>query len=114
MQQCRPFDDRDCPKTLASAAVARVIIAEVVADDAIKEKIRDKHPPLKFETVRQALIYAKDVHPAWVEDEQHGRRVMAEARTYGGIRFVAYMDPLNEDDPEEGTWKLRTAIPDLD
>ncbi|MGO9077598.1 MAG: hypothetical protein ACLQDY_00930 [Streptosporangiaceae bacterium] len=64
--------------------MARIIIAEVVADDAIddaiKEKIRDKHPPLTFETVRQALIYAKDVHPAWVGDEEHGRRVMAEAR----------------------------------
>ena len=41
--------------------MARIIIAEVVADDVIKEKIRDKHPPLTFETVRQALIYAKDV-----------------------------------------------------
>jgi hypothetical protein len=92
--------------------VARIIIAEVVADDAIKEKIRDKHPPLTFETVRQALIYAKDVYPAWDEDEKHGRRVMVEAKTYGGTRFTAYMDPLNENDPDEGTWKLRTAIPE--
>lgn len=41
--------------------MACIIIAEVVADDAIRQKIRDKHPPLAFETVRQALIYAKDV-----------------------------------------------------
>jgi hypothetical protein len=101
-------------ETLASSVVARVIIAELVADDAIKEKIRDKHPPLTFETVREALIYAKDVRAAWVEDEAHGRRVVAEAETYGGTRFVAYMDPLNENDPDEGTWKLRTAIPEPD
>jgi hypothetical protein len=94
--------------------VARIIIAEVVADDVIKEKIRDKHPPLTFETARQALIYAKDVRAAWVEDGERGRRVRAEARTYGGTRFVAYMDPLNEHDPDEGTWKLRTAIPGPD
>ena len=92
--------------------MARIIIAEVVADDAIKEKIRDKHPPLTFEAVRQALIYVKDVRPAWMEVDEHGRRVTAEAKTYGGIRFVAYMDPLNEHDPDEGTWKLRTAIPE--
>jgi hypothetical protein len=47
-------------ETLASAAVAHITIEEVVADDAIKKKIRDKHPPLTVETVRQALIYAKD------------------------------------------------------
>ena len=92
--------------------MARIIIAEVVADDAIKEKIRDKHPPLTFETVRQALVYAKEVRAAWLEDREHGRRVMAEAKTYAGTRFVAYMDPLNEHDPDEGTWKLRTAIPE--
>lgn len=92
--------------------MARIIIAEVVADDAIRQKIRNKHPPLTFETVRQALIYAKDVRAAWVEDQEHGRRVMAEAKTYGETRFVAYMDPLNEHDPDEGTWKLRTAIPE--
>jgi hypothetical protein len=94
--------------------VARIIIAEVIADDAIIEKIRDKHPPLTFETVRQALIYAKDVRTSWVEDGEHGRRVMAEAKTYRDTRFVAYMDPLNEHDPDEGTWKLRTAIPEPD
>jgi hypothetical protein len=92
--------------------VARIVIAEVIADDAIKQKIRDKHPPLTFETVRQALVYANDVRVAWVEDDERGRRVTAEARTYGGTRFVAYMDPLNEHDPDEGTWKLRTAIPE--
>ncbi len=92
--------------------MTRIFIAEVVADDATRQKIRDKHPPLTFETVRQALIYARDVRPAWVEDEKHGRRVMAEAMTYGHTRFVAYMDPLNEHDPDEGTWKLRTAIPE--
>jgi uncharacterized protein (DUF433 family) len=97
---------------VVSAGVARIIIAEVVADDAIKQKIRGKHPPLTFEMVRQALIYARDVQAVWVEDEEHGRRVMAEGKTYGNTRFVAYMDPVNEHDPDEGTWRLRTAIPE--
>jgi hypothetical protein len=43
-------------RRLVSAAVARIIIAEVVADDVIEEKIRDKHPPLTFETVRHNAV----------------------------------------------------------
>lgn len=88
-----------------------VNIAEVLCDDAIIEKIRDKHPPLTFADVRQALIYARDVRVRWVEDEKHGRRLAARGRTLGGTPFIAYLSPLNDNDPEEGTFKLRTAIP---
>jgi hypothetical protein len=91
--------------------VASIIIAEVLCDDPIADKIRDKHPPLTFPTVRQALVYASDVEARWDEDPEHGRRVVARGRTYGGTQFVAYLSPLNENDPEEGTFKLKTAIP---
>jgi hypothetical protein len=101
-----------CP--LASRGVASIIIAEVLCDDAIVDKIRDKHPPLTFPAVRQALIYARDVQAGWEEDEEHGRRVVARGMTYVGTPFVAYLSPLNENDPEEGTFKLKTAIPKPD
>lgn len=94
--------------------MASIIIAEVLCDDAIAAKIRDKHPPLTFSTVRQALIYARDVQARWEEDPEHGRRVVARGRTYGGTPFVAYLSPLSENDPEEGTFKIKTAIPKPD
>jgi hypothetical protein len=95
--------------SLASRFV--VDIAEVLCEDKIVEKIRDKHPPLTFADVRQALIYARDVRVSWVEDDEHGRRLAARGRTLKGTQFIAYLSPVSENDPEEGTYKLRTAIP---
>jgi hypothetical protein len=65
--------------------VARIIIAELVADDALNEEIVTGIHPLMLETVRQTLIYAKDVRAAGVEDEERGRRVMAEANLQSQI-----------------------------
>lgn len=50
----------------------------------------------------------------WEEDQEHGRRVVARGVTYVGTPFVAYLSPLNENDPGEGTFNLRTAIPKPD
>ena len=86
-------------------------IAVVLIDPPIEEKLRTKHSPLTAETVRQALIYARDVDAGWEDDPEHGRRLVAHASTYGGIEFVAYLIPANEGDPEEGTFILKTAIP---
>jgi hypothetical protein len=94
--------------------MAGIVIADVLCDDAIVDKIRDKHPPLTFTSVKQALIYASDVQAGWEEDPEHGRRVVARGRTYAGTPFVAYLSPLNENDPDEGTFMLRTAIPKPD
>jgi hypothetical protein len=94
--------------------VTRIVIAEILCDDAIVAKIRDKHPPLTFVAVRQALIYGKHVEARWEEHPEHGRRVVARGTTYAGTSFVAYLSPLNENDPEEGTFKLKTAIPKPD
>ena len=88
-----------------------VDIAEVLCDDNIVEKIRVKHPPLTFADVRQALIYSRDVRVRWIDDAEHGRRLAARGRTIQGTQFIAYLSPANEDDPEEGTFRLRTAIP---
>lgn len=99
---------------LTSCGMPSIVIADVLCDDAIVDKIRDKHPPLTYTAVRQALIYARDVQAGWEEDPEHGRRVVARATTYAGTPFVAYLSPLNENDPEEGTFKLKTAIPKPD
>jgi hypothetical protein len=58
-----------------------------------------------------ALIYSRGVRVRWIEDEEHGRRLAAWASTVRGPQFVAYLSPVNENDPEEGTFMLRTAIP---
>jgi hypothetical protein len=66
--------------------VAGIVIAEILCDDAIAAKIRDKHRPLTFAAVRQALIYARDGQAGWDEDDEHGRRLLARSRTYAGRR----------------------------
>jgi hypothetical protein len=92
--------------------VPDVSIAVVIIDPSIEEKIRTKHAPLTGEDVRQALVYARDVEAGWEDDPEHGTRVVAHASTYSGTEFVAYLMPANEGDPEEGTFILKTAIPE--
>lgn len=61
---------------------------------------------------RATLVYGRKVATRWRDDELHGRRLVAEASTYAGTKFVAYLLPANESDPEEGTFVLKTAIPE--
>lgn len=89
-----------------------ISIAVVIIDPSVEEKIRTKHAPLTGEDVQQALVYARDVEAGWEDDPEHGTRVVAHASTYSGIEFVAYLIPANEGDPEEGTFVLKTAIPE--
>jgi hypothetical protein len=91
--------------------VPEVHVAVLIIDPPIEEKIRTKHFPLTAETVRQALVYGRDVETRWEDHEVHGRRLVARTTTYSGVEFVAYLMPANEGDPEEGTFVLKTAIP---
>lgn len=88
-------------------------IAVVIFDSPVAEKIAIKHAPLTAEDVRSALVYAREVSTRWDDHEVYGRRLVARATTYGGVEFVAYLKPTNPDDPEEGTFDLKTAIPKL-
>lgn len=89
----------------------RVDIAVLIIDPSVEAKIRSKHAPLTAEDVRAALLYGRHVSTGWEDHALHGRRLIAEASTYAGIEFVAYLLPANEGDPEEGTFVLKTAIP---
>jgi hypothetical protein len=90
-----------------------VDIARLIIDPSVEVKIRAKHAPLAAEDVRSALVYGRDIDVRWDDEETHGLRLIAHARTYDGVEFVAYLMPLNENDPEEGTFVLKTAIPNL-
>lgn len=89
----------------------RVVLAHVRCTNAVEEHIRDKHPPLTATKVTQALIYAKDVEAGWEDDSVYGRQVVAFATTIDGIRFKAYLHPVNPNDPDEGSFDLNTAFP---
>ena len=91
--------------------MSKVDIAVLIIDPAIETKIRTKHAPLTGQAVQQALVYGRAVETRWDDDPEHGRRLVAEARTYAGVEFIAYLLPANEGDPEEGTFILKTAIP---
>ena len=91
--------------------MSQVDIAVLVIDPAIETKIRTKHAPLTGEAVQQALVYGSGVVTRWDDDPAHRRRLIARARTYAGVEFLAYLLPANEGDPEEGMFILKTAIP---
>jgi hypothetical protein len=91
--------------------VQRVYVAELIVHQSIEAEIRDKHSPLTAEAVRQALVYGRPISAAWDDSDKHGLRLVVRATTFDGIEFVAYLMPANEDDPEEGTFVLKTAIP---
>jgi hypothetical protein len=88
-----------------------VHVADVIIDGPVAEKIRDKHPPLTAETVRQALIYGRVISAHWDDSDEHGLRLVVRTTTYAGVEFLAFLMPANEGDPEEGTFVLKTAFP---
>lgn len=100
---------RQAPANLAS--VPKVYVAVLIIDPSIETKIRGKDPPLTGDEVRAAVLYSNAMRSGWEDSEVHGRRLVVRTTTYAGIEFVAYMLPADEDDPEEGTFILKTAIP---
>lgn len=90
--------------------MASVDIAQLIIDDSIEAKIKAKTPPLTPTEVREAVIYAKDAFLAWEDDDTHGSRLVVRGKTRSGRSIIAYLIPLNENDPEEGTFKLKTAL----
>jgi hypothetical protein len=90
--------------------VPKVNVAELIIHESIAAKIRSKHAPLTPEDLRAAILYGRDTRTRWQDHEQHGRRLVVNGTTYEGIEFVAFLLPVNEHDPEEGTFVLKTAI----
>ncbi len=96
---------------LAWQAMAEVVIARLDIPPAVEAKIRQKENHwLTGDEVREAVLLARDAEARWVEDQKNGRRVMARGTTYAGRPVTAFMDPLNPNDENEGTFVLRTAM----
>ena len=94
-----------------SVVDAEVVVAELIILPHIEAKIKEKpNHQLTAVEVREAVIYAQGSTARWVEDEEHGRRLVVRGRTYRGRPVIAYMDPQNPNDPDEGTFVLRTAL----
>jgi hypothetical protein len=90
--------------------VAKVDVAVLIIDESIEAKINAKIPPLTGAEVREVAIYARDARTNWSPHPVHGLRLVVQGRTYRGRLIIAYLMPLNEHDPEEGTFKLKTAM----
>ncbi|GAA2701870.1 hypothetical protein Apa02nite_100410 [Actinoplanes palleronii] len=82
-----------------------VYIAEIHISAPTERKINTKHYVTSDE-VREALVLRKDVEAAWDDHPQHGRRVVALGQTAAGRPILAV---LQEVDPSDGVWNLRTA-----
>ena len=110
MKHPRSLSSR-CPRTLPWRLVAgsRVVVAQLIIPPEVEAKIRRKHS-LTGQEVREAVIYARDAEARWTKDAEHGRRLMARGSTHKGRPVIAYMDPQNPNDENEGTFVLRTAM----
>jgi len=94
-------------------AGARVVVAELIIDQATEKKINTKHQ-LTAAEVREAVLYANDTVAEWQDHPEHGTRLVVRGTTYLKRPVIAYMTPLNENDPKEGTFDLKTAMTDPD
>jgi hypothetical protein len=96
---------------LASESVAgsSVVVAVLIIDDSVLAKIKMKHN-LTEQEVREVVMFARDVQLEWQDDEVNGRRLVALGDTYKGRHVIVYMAPLNENDENEGSFRLKTAI----
>lgn len=88
----------------------RVVLGEVRYTDEVERHIREEHPPPTAMKVRQALVYAKSAEASWEEDPQYGHQVAAFGTTIDGLTFKAYLHPVNQNDPDEGSFDLKTAF----
>ena len=89
----------------------KVPVAELIIDESIADKLREKHHPLTAVDVYDALVYGHYICSDWDDSEEHGLRLVVRATTFDGVEFEAFLMPANEHDPEEGTFVLKTAIP---
>lgn len=85
------------------------MVAVLIIDASVEAKIKQKHNLTPAE-VREAVVLAPDAEAAWDDDPKHGFRLVVAGRTYTGRQVIAYLVPLNQNDPEEGTFKLKTAL----
>jgi hypothetical protein len=88
-----------------------VVVAALIIDPSIEGKINTKHQ-LTATEVREAVIYSKDASAEWQDSPEHGTRLVVRGTTYLDRPVIAYLAPLNENDPEEGTFRLKTAMSD--
>jgi hypothetical protein len=89
--------------------VARVVVAQLNISPVVEDKINQKHDLTAVE-VREAVLYARDAAAEWQDHPQYGRRLVVRGTTYAGRPVIAYMTPLNQHDPDEGTFGLKTAL----
>lgn len=80
-----------------------------IIDASVEAKIKQKHDLTPVE-VREAVVLAPDAEAVWDDDPTRGLRLVVAGTTYAGRQVIAYLVPLNENDPEEGTFKLKTAL----
>jgi len=100
---------RYTPLLCESVPRSSVVVAVLIIDASVEAKIKEKHKLTPAE-VHEAVRLAPDAQAAWDDDPEHGRRLVVTGTTYMGRPVIAYLVPLNENDPEEGTFKLKTAL----
>lgn len=81
-------------------------IAEIEISDAMEQKIRSRRS-LTGDEVRTACIPDAYLRARWHDHEVHGRRLLVDAVTLGGVRIAVILQPVSV---SEGIWRLRTVL----
>jgi uncharacterized DUF497 family protein len=82
-----------------------VLIVELIWSDEADIKVAKRG--LSRKDVYEAIVLDPNHEAIWVEDKEHGRRLMAQGTSESNNKvIIAYLDPENEFD---GIWSVRTA-----
>ena len=92
------------PRTLQQ--VRDFWIAEIRISPAMEQKIRSRRS-LTGDDIRGACIPDRYERAGWHFHPVHGRRLLVEAATLGGVRIRVILEPVSV---SEGIWRLRTVL----
>jgi len=81
-----------------------VYIGFVEISLAMAQKIQSKHGVTPDEVLDAC---ASATTAVWHDHPEHGRRLLVEGRTREGRLLKVILQPV---DPQDGTWRLRTAL----
>lgn len=83
-----------------------VYIGLIIVDPSIETKLRTQRNGLTGAEVRAAFQWPAIVDAVWHDHPEHGKRLIAKARTERGL-LQAILLPVDETD---GTWVLKTCL----
>ena len=85
-------------------------MAVIVKSDSVRAKIAaEDHGYVTPAEVDEAALFCEGRGARWDDDPERGRRLIIRGTTAAGRSLLVVLYPMNENDEDEGTWRLATA-----